>query len=141
MQKCTTAVMLVIGLIQIILWGLPPLFSSEQVAGFFGLEHAGQFAHWCRFFGLVSIMWGLMLIAAAFKPSANKLLVTFSILLFIFSFVLILLMMYWDMINTLDPGKWIWWVALVASAVFALALIICFPKAAKPAKQAEPAQQ
>jgi hypothetical protein len=141
MQKCTTAVMIIIGIVQIILWGLPPLFASEQTASFFGLKHAGEFAHWCRFFGMVSIMWGLMLIAAAFKPRENKLLVTFSILLFLFALVLTLAMMYWDMIKTLDPGEWIWWVAIVAAAVFALALIICYQKGEKPAKQPEPAKE
>jgi glucan phosphoethanolaminetransferase (alkaline phosphatase superfamily) len=128
---------MICGLLMILLWGLPPIFSSEPVANFFGLEHAGIFVHWVRYFGMISIMWGIMLIAAA--VTENKLVVTFSILLHIFAVVLTLLMMFW--LNNLDTSKWIWWVSLAVSVVIIVLLIIFFPKKAAAKPTAQPTMQ
>ena len=136
MNQFIKPIMIIIGIVQLLLWGLAPLLSSEMMAGWFGLTHAGEFAHWVRFFGMMGIMWGLLLIAAAFKPRENKLVINFSILLFIFAVALSLVMMY--VTNDLNTGEWIWWVSLVLSVVFALALIIWYPREAIPAPEPEP---
>ena len=136
MQGLLKVFMIIIGLIVLLLWGLVPLFASPTVAGWFNLTHAGEFVHWVRFFGMMAITWGLMMICAAFNTEKNKLIVSFSILLFIFAAVMSLLMMYW--LGELDTGKWIWWVNLVLSVIFALLLLIFYPWGKAGAKPAPP---
>jgi hypothetical protein len=127
-------VIVICGLLLILLWGLPTLFASEWMANFFGLQYAGIFVCWVRFLGMVSIIWGIMLIAAA--VGENRLVITFSILLNIFGIVLMLLMMFW--LNELDAGKWIWWVSMVVSLVIIVLLIVFYPRKAVAAPAAPP---
>lgn len=126
MTSFTKPLIIIIGILQIVLWGLPALFSSQAMADFFGVTHAGEFVHWVRFCGVANIMWGLMLIAASVNPVRNRLFVVFSILFYLFVFVLSLLMMF--MFNELDASKWLWWEVIILSAAYTVLLIVFFPK-------------
>jgi len=136
MEAARKPIIIICGLVMILLWGLAPLLGSETVANFFGVKHAGEFIHWVRFFGMMGIVWGVMLIAAAIQT--NKLVINFTIILFIFAIVLTLLMMFW--LNELNTGEWIWWVNLIVTIVMCILLIAFYPKEkAQPAAPAAPA--
>ncbi|HUX07093.1 MAG TPA: hypothetical protein VMX35_07225 [Acidobacteriota bacterium] len=129
-------VIIVCGLVFILFWGLPTLFASEQMASFFGVVHAGVFVYWARFFGMMALMWGIMLIAAA--ACEDRLVVIFTIMLLLFAIVLSLLMAFW--LGELDMSRWVWWLNLVVSIILFLLLVLFHPKkaAAKAEKRPEP---
>lgn len=143
MQAITKVVMIVAGLVVILLWGVAPLLSSPDMAKWFQVDHAGKFAHWARFFGMMGIVWGLMILVASIKPAEHKMIVNFTILLFLFSIALLLLQMY--VIKDVDgnpdvnPNEWIWWVSVGLSAVFVLALLIFYPRKEKAVEAGAPA--
>lgn len=129
----TKAVIIIIGICQILFWGLPPLFASQFTADVFGVRHAGEFSYWARYTGMLNLTWGLLLLCAAANPVRNKLVVKFSIFLYAFTFVLTALMLFW--FGELDLGKWAWWLPVVSSAAFVVLLIAFYPKEDKAADE------
>ncbi len=128
-------VIIVCGLVFILFWGLPTLFASEQMASFFGVVHAGVFVYWARFFGMMALMWGIMLITAA--ACEDRLVVIFTIMLLLFAIVLTLLMAFW--LGELDMSRWVWWLNLVVSIILFLLLVLFHAKTtAKVEKRPEP---
>lgn len=120
------AVMIIIGICQVLFWGLPPLLASQFTADVFGVRYAGEFSYWARYTGMLNLTWGLLLLFAGFKPLRNKLVVNFSIFLYAFTFVLTTLMLFW--LGELDLGKWAWWLPVVSSAAFVILLVVFYPK-------------
>lgn len=118
--------LIIFGLVHIVFWGLGPLFASESIASFFGLDWNADFVEWARLDGMKNILWGLLLISISGNALANKIVIKFTIALYFFAVVLMLLMMFW--LNEIPATGWVWWLTMVLCALFGVLLIIFFPK-------------
>lgn len=126
MKPFLKPLLIIIGIIQILLMGLPPLLASQAMADLFDVEHAVNFEQWVRWCGMANIMWGLLVIGISADPVRNKIVVMFSIIFYLFCFVLTLLMMFW--FGELDPARWAWWIPVVFPVIFFILLIVYYPK-------------
>jgi len=131
MQKATKPLLIVIGILQVVLWGVAPLLTSPWMADLHGITYPGEFVHFARYMGLCNLIWGLMLISIAFNPLKHSVVVTFSILFYIATIVLTALMMFW--LGELSTGEWLWWLVMALCAVYAILLIIFYPREEKTA--------
>lgn len=126
MKPFLKPLLIIIGIIQIVLMGLPLLLASQTTADLFGVEHATNFEEWARWCGMANIMWGLLLIGISVDPVRNKIVVMFSIIFYLFCLVLTLMMMFW--FGELNPALWTWWIPVVFPAIFFILLIVYYPK-------------
>lgn len=126
MKPFMKPLLIIIGIIQILLMGLPALLASQTMADLFNVDHAAGFEQWVRWCGMANIMWGLMLIGISADPVRNKIVVCFSIIFYLFCLVLTLMMMFW--FGELDPAKLTWWIPVVFPAIFIILLIVYYPK-------------
>jgi peptidoglycan/LPS O-acetylase OafA/YrhL len=136
MHALRKLVIILCGLVMTLLWGLPMLLAPAQTAGFFGFDFTVSNAAWMRLLGMMFLLWGIMLIAAA--ACNDKLVVLFTVILTLFVVVLALLMMFW--LGEIDAGKWVWWGDIVLLILMFLVLALFHPKKEAEAKPKSVAQ-
>ena len=121
-------VLILAGILECVLRGLPAFFGSEKIAGWFGLEYIEGALIYIHPYGALLIAFGLLLLVISKDPVKYRAVVDIAILRFLLGPIALLYTYF-----TVGLFTTFWWIHLIVDVVFLVLLVIARPKVAAAA--------
>jgi hypothetical protein len=121
-------ILILAGILELVVRGLPAFFGSETTAGWFGLEYIEEALIYVHPYGALLIAFGLLLIIVSKDPVKYRVVVDIAILRFVLGPIALLYTKF-----TVGLFTTFWWVHLALDVLFVILLILARPKKAATA--------